>query len=283
MSAPTRFRVRTLRYIPDVTTGEFLNVGIGLVCPETGWWDVSLARRMRGFKRVFPNAHPEALARALKQIQKEANRRHKSDPEQIDFVPGWDATGASSFLGAVLGDVEGALQWSAEEIDGVTTDPATELEYWFHRLVQIRKQGVARAESPEDKLLTAVEREFSSRGILEHFQPAEVGTYVKQRFKLTVKNGRLNVFEPVNLALRKAGSITNKAQLWRGRLDVLTEGAPTQLAFYALVDLPDDEELRADADRGIEMIRRAPRVDVEVVESGNLRHFGELAEEVLGH
>ena len=49
MNGQAEYFVYPLRYYPSIVTGEFLNVGVALVCPDSRWWDIRVALSLRGF------------------------------------------------------------------------------------------------------------------------------------------------------------------------------------------------------------------------------------------
>jgi hypothetical protein len=70
-----------IRFLPYQEVGEFVNIGIVLHCPETGFFDFRLAearnRRVRGF---FPELDREVYRAALKAIDREL-ARHRNGRE----------------------------------------------------------------------------------------------------------------------------------------------------------------------------------------------------------
>ncbi|HEX6909894.1 MAG TPA: hypothetical protein VF142_05855, partial [Longimicrobium sp.] len=248
------------------------------------WWDIRVALSLRGFRRVYSTAQPEALRTALRRID-DAVRPHRSrQASHVQFViESWD-TPLKPVTSAV-GQLWGSLRWGAEPIRGVTSNPAAELEYWYSKLVHIA-QPVAEATAisrGEQSLPSLLQHEFSSRGLLDRLRPAEVGTYVKEIFDYTFTNGRLNVFETIRLNYANPTAVRARAQQWRGRLDTLNDGIEKPFNFFALVELPDSGPQREEADLGLMMIKHANAHRIETFTPDQIDEFGERAEEIVDH
>ena len=257
-----RVLVFPLRYYPDLATGEFLNVGVGLVAPDQSRWDVRVVKKFRGFQRVFPTSQPAALQSTLVRIEREA-RRIKSRPGTPLFGnEQWDHPREP--LERLVSGNRGALRWGEILIETTTSSFTDEIEHWFERLVQIRVSDHPKevATSSEDSLLEA---EFARRGILERLRPAELGGYGGQRFEYTYRNGALNVFDYIDLNFKSSHTILNRGRLWRGSLDIVAE-AERDMAFFGLVQFPKRRDLRVDADAAVAMIRHA-----QLGDSGDVR------------
>jgi len=64
-----------IRFLPYVESGEFVNVGVVLSCPRTGYFDFRLERRkFRRISNFFPELKPEAFRRALASFAEEMER-----------------------------------------------------------------------------------------------------------------------------------------------------------------------------------------------------------------
>jgi hypothetical protein len=283
MSLQAEYLVYPLRYYPSIVTGEFLNVGVALVCPDTKWWDIRVARSLRGFRRVFSTAQPEALRTALKRIDNAVHHHRLRQNSSVQlFVEQWD-TPLKPIISTV-GQLWGSLRWGLDPIRGVTSNPAVEIEYWFSRMVHIAQPVAEPATGTREARLSGLlQHEFGNRGLLERLRPAEVGTYVKETFNYTFTNGRLNVFETIRLRYGDPTHVRARAQQWRGRLDTLNDGLNQRFNFFALIDLPESGPQREEAELGVIMIKNANANRVETFTPDQISSLGDLAEEVVEH
>jgi hypothetical protein len=279
-----RFLAYSLRYYPSLVTGEFLNVGVALVIPSRQWWNVRLATDLRGFQSVFRKAQPAVLQATLRELEKRADtspaRRSRRELNLIDRPSsGSDPLGP---VRAALGNLNGSLRWSDEPTEGVTMTPDEELERWFELLVHVQQTSERRTSNSADEegLRFLLRRAFERKRILSRFQRTELGQVLREEFEFTHRNGRINVFEPLSLDAKRAGTILNRGQLWRGKLEILAEDAGERLAFYGLVSLPEEKELQREADRAAGMIEAAHLDEVRLISADRLDEFAELADEV---
>jgi hypothetical protein len=289
MNSPVEYFAFALRYYPNLITGEFLNVGVALVCPSSRWWDVRVASGLKGFRRVFPTAQPDVLKAALTRIRRSVERVEHRRSARIQLVG--DLRGNNDWaspLGrvtAVVGPLVGSIRWSPDPVEGITLDPEHELDYWFEQLVHIADEPTdgAASENRVKGVPGRLRQELESRGLLSRLHPAEVGSYYKEQFNYTFTNGRLHVFEAIRLNYRKPANIRAQAQLWRGKLDSLNDGMNQKLNFFAVVDVPRISELRAEAELGLAVIQNAHANRIETFTADRMQEFGELAERIVTH
>ncbi|MCP3994333.1 MAG: DUF3037 domain-containing protein [bacterium] len=280
MSKP--FVAFPLRYYPNLATGEFLNVGVGLSSLDNDFVGARVATKLRAFSSVFRSAQPKSLQRVLKKIDLRLRKLPTPGSSAELFVP--PPSEPIERLRKMVGDLPGSLRWSNQPIEGSTDSYDEELDYWFDKLVHIAHHKDARIDEdgPEYSLYKVLRGELLRRGILQQFKKETVGSYAKETFELTVRNGRLNVFNAINLDLKKPAGIIQQARQWRGRLDVASDDE-ADLAFFALTDLPVEPALRSDALVAIEIIRHAGVAHVEMVPRDEVERLGEIAEEALKH
>lgn len=279
-----RFLAYPLRYFPSLVTGEFLNVGVALVIPGKSWWDVRFATDLRGFRSVFRNAQPAVLQATLRKLEARASvspaRRSHRELPLLDRPS--DGSDPLALVRAAVGNLNGSLRWAEEPIEGVTATPDQELDRWFELLVHVQRSPGPRAakSAAEEGLKFLLRRAFERKRILNRFRRIQLGKVLREEFEFTYRNGRINVFEPLSLDARRPGTILNRGQLWRGKLEILAEEADERLAFFGLVSLPDEEELQAEADRASGMIEAARLDEIRLIPSERLDEFAELADEV---
>ena len=129
------FVAHALRYYPNLVTGEFLNVGVLLVCRERDWWGARFATDMRTITGVYPTAQPRALASLLNRIEKRLHAATEDGSLSLELNEPWKTV--LDPIQRTLGQLSGTLRWSERPIEGITGDPSAELEYWFGVLVQV--------------------------------------------------------------------------------------------------------------------------------------------------
>jgi hypothetical protein len=271
-----------LRYFPNLVTGEFMNVGVALVTRQ-GAWTVRIADELRDARCLFPAAQPKALRSILEQLRE---RLGGSAVPSLILEP----ASADDPLGVIrrrIGTLHGSLQWSEPVFEGTTGDLESELTYWFSQLVQAadsdHQLGTAAGQSRNGpKLRVLMEQEFVRRGVRMRLRPRRIEGYFPRKFEYTYQNGALSIFEPIHLRFKSPEPILRSAQQWRGLLDVMHDQVQGPLSFYALVDLPDAPNLRADVEAALTMVQRAQVDHVETVPVQELERFGELVAAAVG-
>lgn len=272
-----------LRYFPNLMSGEFVNVGVALVARH-GSWSVRLADDLRDMRCLFPSAQPKAVATLLAELKE---RLHESSSMILEPASPDDPL---NVIRRRAGNLNGSLRWSAPVFEGSTSDIETEVAYWFGQLVQAADTGHAaldaassdRGSKRPSPVHTLMEREFIRRGVIGRLRKRRIEGYFPTTFKYTYQNGGLNIFEPIQLNYKSAQAILNKAQMWRGRLDVLGDQVHMPVAFYALMELPHEPHLRSEVEAAVTTIRRAQVERVETVPTNELERFGELVAKAVG-
>ena len=163
----------------------------------------------------------------------------------------------------------------------------SETAYWFAQLVQAAEfdrqlDTAAELSRRTPKLRVLMEQEFVRRGVRAQLRPRRIEGYFPRKFDYTFQNSALSIFEPIQLRYKSAQPILNSAQRWRGLLDAMHDQVEGPLSFYALVDLPNEPNLRADVETAITMVRRAQVERVETVPVQEMERFGELVLAAVG-
>lgn len=274
------YRVYCLRYYPNLVTGEFVNVGVALVSKETGWWDARVTSDLPDITCLYPTAQVRALESVLSRIARRLSERSPSNLV-LDVTRG----DPKEVFSSTVGPLNGSLRWSDPVLDGSASDLPRELDYWYRELLQATLSADAERApatmAPEAKvapLRGRMEQEFLRRGIRLELRPAIIRTYHEEAFEFTYRNGRLNVFEAVNLNTKQGRRIVRRGHEWRGRLDII--GEQERVAFFALIEMPSPK-LASEAEAAIAMIRNARLEHVEALPEDEIERFGHMAADVV--
>lgn len=273
-----------LRYFPNLVSGEFVNVGVALVARH-GNWSVRLADDLRDMRCLFPSAQPKAVATLLAELKERLQQ-----PSSSMILEPASPQDPLDVIRRRSGNLNGSLRWSTAVFEGSTADIESEVSYWFGQLVQAADQAhleLSRASAGRETRTTSpvralMEREFIRRGVIGRLRERRIEGYFPTTFKYTYQNGGLNIFEPIRLNYKTAQSILNRAQMWRGRLDVLGDQVRMPVSFYALMELPEESHMRSEVEAAVTTIRRAQVERVETVPTNELDRFGELVAEAVG-
>jgi len=128
----TNYSTITLRYIHDVVTGEFANIGVVLYAPDLRFLEARFTSSYERLNAIFlkiDHLHFRALMRYL------TNRFEELGAEIRDDLHAPPVIALSELVKKVLPPDDSSLQWS-QQGGGITDDPARALGETYKRLVE---------------------------------------------------------------------------------------------------------------------------------------------------
>lgn len=280
MSTKTPYSFTVLRYVHDIATGEFLNVGVALLAPEHRYVNALCRTTFQRLKTVFPTLDGESFRASMRHVTHEFERLH----EQLrDQLPLRDlGAGVMGCAHSVLGADDSSLQWSPMGA-GVTVDPERTLEQLYDRFVMAYDKHTATPRRQDDDVWRHFSHELQQRQVLKHFVPKTIAVRDDQlEFEHAWKNGVWHCLAPVSFDLASADSIRDKAHRWLGQL---TSVAQSDEAFklYFLVGRPSQDELVPAFESALSILGKV-RVEREVFHEGQAGALSDrLANEVRAH
>lgn len=232
------YEYQVLRYIPDQVSGEFLNVGLVILCQDENTFRfdcVSTSQRISSTFHGIPSRH---IIRKLKSISNALKKiRNKDDGklllDQFSTV--------DQLTKSILQKDDSALQFTEIKkgidisIDAAFNDLRERLLYkWFQE--QDKKYL-----SDEDIWREKYRIYFEKRGLMESLQSFTAKTEKDEfSFNYSIKNGKWHCFQPINFNLKKEESIRNKVYRWKGILAEL-ESSDEPLRVIFLPELPKNK------------------------------------------
>jgi len=280
MSAKTAYTYTVLRYVHDVASGEFLNVGVALFAPGPKYVNVQCRTSYQRLRSVFPTLDGESFRTAMRHV---IHAFERFGEELRDELPLAARNSVMDFAQAVLGADDSSLQWSPMG-SGVTADPDRTLEQLFERFVLAcdRHDGSPRRQDDDD-VWRHFSRELQQRQMLKHFGPKTIATSDDQiEFKHAWKNGVWHCLAPVSFDLASAESIREKAHRWLGQLTSVKESSE-RFRLYFLVAPPSQSELKPAFLSALRILEKS-QVDQEVFSEADAGKLSDLlAAEVREH
>ena len=70
MSSKTPYTYTVLRYVHDIATGEFLNVGVALYAPEPRFINVLCRTTYKRLRDVFPSLDGDSFRSAMRHVMR---------------------------------------------------------------------------------------------------------------------------------------------------------------------------------------------------------------------
>ncbi len=255
MIRQTAYSYTTLRYVHDVVTGEFVNVGVVLFAPATGAFKYKVRTTVGRLKGVFPDidrasfgAAMQAMRRGFEQIARE---QHNSG-----FLGSQDDAAAVARK-AVTPD-DSALQL-APCGTGLTEDPDRTLNQLYDRLVARYDVRHRQCRSDED-VWRPVRQQLAARNLADRLQATAIrGTVDDIVFPHAWKNGQWRVYEPISFDLADADGIKAKARERLGHLSaVVADGAAEPFKAHFIVGAPQNQALMGAFQTAIAILQQAP-------------------------
>jgi len=239
----TPYSYVVLRYMHDVFTREFVNVGVLLYAPRAGFLGFEKLPALERVKGMFPGVHSDSLRDLLGFLAS----RTAGIQVQTSQLLERDTLSAENIARTLLPPDDSALQWS-EAGGGATDDPQQSLRELFERLVERHLKAYAPTRKEDVDVWKPFEREFRQRDVLQRFQEKTLAVgKLKHRFENAWQpsGGFLRLFQPLSFDLLDSSKIVEKAIHWNGLLRQLRK-ADADFYTYLLVGAPSGKE-RQDA------------------------------------
>ena len=243
-----------LRYVHDVVSGEFVNVGLVMVVPGREQLRMQSRKTFSRIKNLFPNLDGaaykhavEAIDRGMKVVERDLKSEDLSNSNRT----------ALDYARRVLPLDDSSLQWSPVGV-GLTDDPQKTFDHLYHRFVTRYDRTLQRPKTDDDvwRLVASKLRELDLDVQLEPKRIEGIADSVE--FRHAWKNGRWNVYEPLSFDLAAASNIRNKARRWLGHLAAVKDNANDDVRLHFIVARPQSESLADAYENALGILRRVP-------------------------
>lgn len=251
MSDRRPFTYTLLRYCHDVTTGEFINVGVVVYEPANNRLAFQFGVPLTRLKASFPNSNEWALQESLEQLRSwfsvaaSAHDGSKSRTSVMDFARG------------ALPVDDSSLQW-APPGSGITADPDASARQLFERLVgRHTKDGIhARRDAEVWRVFQA---SFQRRHVPNVFVSKSISAGGGElAFDHAWKARKVwHCLIPLSFDVHSAEALYDKAHLWLGRLAAVS-GSTEELQVYFLVGKSALADMEQPTVAGLSILDRTP-------------------------
>jgi hypothetical protein len=266
MSKKSTYTYTTLRYVHDVTTGEFVNVGIAMLAPELDYVGAKCRKTISRVRSIFPSVNADAFKASMKYVEAKLKQAQveRSELKGQHLSTEGHKTVMELALN-VIGRDDSVLQWSPMG-SGLTSDPEATLDHLYERMVASNDE-ISPAAHRQD---SDVWRKFSSvlhnRKLLEHFKPKTISVKDDEiKFDHAWKNGVWHCLAPVSFDLSSSASIKDKAHKWLGQLSSVSD-TQDQFKVYFLIGEPSQIDLADAALSAVNILKKSAMTDVVYTE-----------------
>lgn len=273
MNTRTKYSYTVLRYVHDLVTGEFVNVGIVLFAPDSGFLGAKFRSKLGRLTDFFPEARGTSLRKTLSALEREvtkAGERMRSDPRRdlFDLIESDVMPLARKHVPAD----DSALQWSAVR-GGLSRDPAKTLGELFERTVSRYDAHSMRTTRTDDDVWKSFSRVLQVRKLDAFVTKHEVTSSIDTvQFDKAIKNGKWHILEPVSFDLLDGVNIKKKAREIVGQMTVLKESAD-DFDVYLLVGEPKSPDVRKEYEVALRTLDAIP-VSKHVFRESQAEEFG---------
>ena len=238
MKTPYTFSI--LRYVHDVVSGEFVNVGVALYAPDSRFLGISCINTYSRLSAFFGGIDGDHFKRMMRHITSGIEELEEQVRTEFDFqrppnVRGW--------TDKVLPIDDSSLQFSPPK-GGLTDDPQASLEKLYERYVGHYAQRI-RPQSRSDEEVERIFRDvLAERQLLRNLHPKKIaGSDYEHEFPYSWKNSIWHTSEAVSFDLIDSGTIIDKANRWLGRA-VNLSGSEEEFKVYLLLGRPHRSQLK---------------------------------------
>jgi hypothetical protein len=279
MTDQRSYTYTTLRYVHDVRTGEFLNVGVVVHSSSLGQLEFKTRKTFTRAKHMFPDLDGDAFRASMQSVDRAlaAQVRLIADAGLLAAE-----SNAVSIARTALPADDSTLQWS-ELGSGVTDNLSSARDRLYARMVTRYDAHAARRRTDEDVWRPVREKLDQMEIPIQFEEKVVVGATDTVAFKHAWKNGQWHAYEPLSLDLADADGIKDKARRWRGHLAAVADGAREELNLYFVVGAPQSPALQPAYRNALTILRKAD-FHPKVFEENQIDELiSEIEDEVRAH
>lgn len=277
MSELTDYTYTVLRYVHDITTGEFVNVGVVLYAPKASYLEAKVRSTYGRLTRVFPDVDGDAFKRSMAHVERSVENTAK---RLNDLFQERNLTALELATRTLVND-DSSLQWSPLG-SGRTRAPAQELERLFDKFV-LQYERTRPGSRSDEEVWKSFSRALASRQVLSKLEQKEIVSNVdRMTFRHAWKNSHWHCLEPISFDFAEGERIHKKATRWAGQMLALA-GAPERFKIYLLVGEPARAEMQSFFHTALRILETIPVASEIVQESQADALADRIASEIRIH
>jgi Protein of unknown function (DUF3037) len=273
----TNYSTIILRYVHDVVTGEFANIGVVLYAPDQRFLEARFATSYERLNAIFlkiDHLHFRALMRYM------TNRFEELSGELRDGLHAQPVNALSEMVKQVLPPDDSSLQWS-QQGGGITDDPARVLGELYKRMVERFIAGATQISRSDEEIVKPFKAKLGKVATKLSEKTIETKDY-QYDFNLAWKNNIWHLYEPVSFDLVDPNSIREKANRWLGR-GVALNDAREKFKIHFILGEPRQPGTKEAFENALHLLQKIPG-QKELVREGEMEGFAEhVAEEIVSH
>jgi len=208
-----------VRFLPYLETGEFANVGIVMLCPETGFFEFKLMTRIRRVTAFFEELDAGIYRRAATDFRLELKRIRKwLDTRQGN---GMNVELASQLFAELTRPREALMRFEGVRVV-LADDPVQQFDELFGHYVE---RNFATKAYQEQLLVKTVRKVLVDAKLDKEYHPETLGDTAAYHTRLPfvhLENGRaVKAIKPLHLAHEDPAQIYDHGWAWLGKVGKL--------------------------------------------------------------
>lgn len=269
-----------LKYIHDTATGEFVNIGVALLCEEDRIFKVKIKSNFGRVSDLFPDMKSDNLKLVIKTLK--SRYTSLSEAYQTPLSLNENKQDISKLLKSILPKDDSALVWSVEN-QGISFDPLDTLDKIYDRYVTKYDAKKSTNRRSDKDIWRSFKKDLEDRRISSYFKEKVFQNDSDEvSFPLAWKNGIWHCVEPISFDLSGAESIREKAHKCLGQITSVNESLQDS-KLYLLVSKPSDKQLEAAFDNALSILDKLPVSKEIYFEDDKTQLLNKLNKEIVEH
>jgi hypothetical protein len=237
----TKYSFSVLRYIHDVVSGEFCNVGILIYAPDANYLNVQSTKKYGRLSQIFIDVDGSHFRSLMKHIDDKV--AEYSDRFKNEFKFTSNPKSILEIINHILPKDDSSLQFS-EPGGGITKDCDKTLEELYRRYVDKYEQKAIKKHKDDEDIWKTFRKPLREYSIYNYLKPHKIAAKdYEYEFKYAIKNDSWRTLEPVSFDMEDHQAMLDKANKWFGRVFNLQE-SEERFKLYFLIGEPEDDQLK---------------------------------------
>ena len=207
------YHFAVLRYVHNVSTEEFVNIGVVMWIPERYQLIFRVNERFGRLSGFFKDLNGSSYRQMVRNFKSTSdgvatNNLFKDSPENPFEI-----------FNKIVQEDASCFQWS-RLMSGISVDPEKRFDQLYEEFVTFHESFKPPQRRSEDVIWKGVRQALKKRHLESRvqFNVKMAATNFDYLFKMGWNNGNRQVLEPISLAYRYPAEIVHKANTWSGQL-----------------------------------------------------------------
>lgn len=263
------FSYTVLRYIHDVSTGEYLNVGVVMFVPSMPHIRAKMQHEYSRLSATFEGFHGEYYRTLMRHVESRINKLADKWNKELLFedLP-LDAQLAACM---VLPKDDSSLQFS-ESCGGLTSDPDKTLEDLYYRYVIRNQPQHGTPSRDKEEVWKTFQHHLRGENVLPKLHPVSIrGASFDYEFDHAWKNDKWHPLEPISMDAAEDHTLCDRATRWVGRATDLQSDERLG-KIHLLVGAPQLDRQKVAYGKALALLGKMP-IEHEIIEEDEAADF----------